>query len=268
MPIGPLAEVCRRHGIPLVEDGAQSFAGAASVESSESDVVLLSFGPIKTCTALGGAVILLRDREMAGRVERRLSGFPRQPTREYIFRVLKMSLLQALTWPPLFTALCTAMSACGFDWDRLLASLTRGFAGERFWERLRRQPAHPMLGLLERRLASYSSQTIVERARRANLLWNLLGTVERPGTAASAHTHWVLPIVASEPERLVWALRQLGYDATVLASSLVQHSSESCPQDERWNRLVYLPNHPAADPKKLAAAIRASSMPAIDIAST
>lgn len=268
MPISPLAEVCLRHGIPLVEDAAQSFAGTTQFEHSESDVVLLSFGPIKTCTALGGAVLLLRDGAMAGRVERRLSGYPRQPTGEYLLRVLKMSLLQALTWPPLFTILTAAMAACGLDWDRLLASLTRGFAGERFWERLRRQPANPLLGLLERRLAIYSSQTIAERARRANLLWNLLGSVERPGSVASDHTHWVLPVVAAEPERLVVALRQLGYDATVLASSLTQNSGESCPEDDRWNRLVYLPNHPAADPTKLAAAIRASSMPAMGIAST
>ncbi len=268
MPTGPLAEVCHRHDIPLIEDAAQSFACAGSFEKSESDAVFLSFGPIKTCTALGGAVLLLRDGEMAGRIERRLSAYPRQPTREYFFRVLKMSLLQALTWQPLFTALCTVMAACRFDWDRLLASLTRGFAGERFWERLRRQPSHPLLGLLERRLASYSTQSVLDRARRANLLWDLLGAVERPGSAASDHTHWVLPIVAPEPAQLVIELRQLGYDATVLASSLTQNSGESCLEDDRWNRLVYLPNHPAAEPTKLAAAIRATSMPEIGIAST
>jgi perosamine synthetase len=260
MAIRPLADVCRGRGIQLIEDAAQAFAGPSRFADSESDVVLLSFGPIKTCTALGGALILLREAELAARIDRRLSGYPQQPTNEFLIRVLKMSLLQTLAWPPVFTVLVSVLTACGVDWDRFLSSMTRGFSGQRFWDRLRRKPAHALIALLEHRLASYPVRSLADRAHRANLLWNLIGTIDRPGISIADHTHWVLPIASDEPQRLVKALRTCGYDATQVASSLIQTADESCPEDSRWNRLVYLPNHPAADPAKVTAAVEAAGI--------
>jgi len=255
MPISPLAMVCRRRGIQLVEDAAQAFDRPSRLSKSESDVVLLSFGPIKTCTALGGAIVLLRDADMAGRLHQRLAAYPRQSSQEFFKRALRMCFLQALTWPPAFTALVSVLDACGVDWDRLLSRLTRGFAGKAFWARLRRQPSWEMIALLERRLATSCSRALEDRTRSANLLWSHMGAIERPGADAADHSHWVLPIVAAQPDRLLKALRSSGYDATRIASSLIQAANETCPADARWDRLLYLPNHPAADPVKLAATI-------------
>jgi dTDP-4-amino-4,6-dideoxygalactose transaminase len=241
----------------LIEDAAQAFAGDGSMQDSTSDVIFLSFGPIKTCTALGGAVVLLRDPSAAQRLSQRLAGYPAQTWQEFLLRVLKMMLVQCLTWPPAFTALVTVLTVFRIDPDRLLSSLVRGFAGPDFWNRLRRRPAAALLGLLDRRLRTFDPQVISQRQQRSQRLLELLGpSVVRPGGVAARHTHWVLPLSVPQPDRFAGLLRRRGYDATRLASSLAQHAGEGCAEDRRWSQLVYLPAHPSVEPEKLAAIVR------------
>ncbi|TMC32203.1 MAG: hypothetical protein E6J28_14820, partial [Chloroflexi bacterium] len=54
--LAPLAAICRRHGILLVEDCAQSFAGPPDTGDELAAVSMFSFGILKTATALGGAM--------------------------------------------------------------------------------------------------------------------------------------------------------------------------------------------------------------------
>lgn len=261
MNVGSLKEVTARRGLLLVEDAAQAFTGTEAFATPASDVVLLSFGPIKTCTALGGGLILLRDPEVAERLAQRLAGYPPQSTREFLSRVLKMAAVQCLAWPPAFTALLAGLRVCGIDPDPALSSLLRGFTGRNFWKRLRRRPAPALLALLERRLRMFDTRQLTTRVQRARCLWNLLGNVERPGTSASEHTQWVLPIVVTRPDQFVGQLRSCGYDATQLASSVTQFAGHSTGEDQRWNQLVYLPHHPQMRPDRLAA-ILSSLLPA------
>jgi dTDP-4-amino-4,6-dideoxygalactose transaminase len=51
------ARITQQHGLLLIEDCAQSFRGMPQGKSDVSDVAMYSFGPIKTATALGGAVL-------------------------------------------------------------------------------------------------------------------------------------------------------------------------------------------------------------------
>ncbi len=57
----PFVAFARQHDLILVEDRAQSFNGTSECSVSEAHVALYSFGPIKTCTAMGGSLAVGRD---------------------------------------------------------------------------------------------------------------------------------------------------------------------------------------------------------------
>jgi 1-acyl-sn-glycerol-3-phosphate acyltransferase len=62
--LAPLAGVCRRHGLLLIEDCAQSFRGPGDSGSPLADLSLFSFGATKTTTALGGCVVRVCDAQL------------------------------------------------------------------------------------------------------------------------------------------------------------------------------------------------------------
>ena len=61
LDLDPLFEFCRNKGIIVVEDCAQAFNGKVYPGSLKADLNMFSFGPIKTSTALAGALIGVRD---------------------------------------------------------------------------------------------------------------------------------------------------------------------------------------------------------------
>ncbi len=64
----PVLEFARRHGLLVFEDCAQAFAGTQYQGHAESDASMFSFGVIKSSTALGGAVLRVRDAELLRRM--------------------------------------------------------------------------------------------------------------------------------------------------------------------------------------------------------
>ena len=61
MAMEPISAAARRHGLLVIEDCAQAFAADGYRGSAQSNVSLFSFGPIKTATALGGALLRVSD---------------------------------------------------------------------------------------------------------------------------------------------------------------------------------------------------------------
>ena len=74
-PVDGVAEL-RRRGVLVVHDIAQGFSRDMLDTPPDGDVTLLSFGPIKRRTALGGAIALFRDPALAARVRARVDGYP------------------------------------------------------------------------------------------------------------------------------------------------------------------------------------------------
>ena len=58
--LGPLVTYARRHHLAIIEDCAQAFTGRDERGYPGADISLFSFGPIKTATALGGAIAYVR----------------------------------------------------------------------------------------------------------------------------------------------------------------------------------------------------------------
>ena len=95
--LGAIADLARSNGLWLVEDCAQAFSGPSWIGSSEADVSLFSFGPIKTQTALGGALVRISDQSVRTRMDDVINSYPTVARLKFGWRVLKYGLFKLLT---------------------------------------------------------------------------------------------------------------------------------------------------------------------------
>jgi dTDP-4-amino-4,6-dideoxygalactose transaminase len=259
MPLEPLVDLARQHGLHLIEDCAQAYAGSTYRGHAECDVSMFSFGPIKTSTALGGAVFRFRDSELCRRFQRAQCDYPVQPTAEYRARLVKYALLKFLSYRMVFTCFAGLLRLRGKTPDQFLNAAVRGFAGDEFFCRIRRQPCAALLAVLARRLATYSQQAIDERVRVARGAMEMLPAGRCLGRSAGDHTHWIFPFLAASPAATVRRLYDKGFDATQGASSLCALSppagwpaGEAPGQAARaMSQIVYLPVYPGISTSKL-----------------
>ena len=251
LELEPIAAIAREHGLTVIEDCAQAFDGGRYLGHPEADVSMFSFGPIKTATALGGAVLRVRDADLLRRMRQHQASWPIQARSKYLSRILKYSLLKALSSRLLFDLLVRTWRVMGRDHDRLVNGSVRGFAGSGFFERIRQRPPGPLLALLRRRLAGYVVRRLARRTANGQLLVSLLdGAVVCPGREMSPHSHWVFPILAQDPQRVIAALRKAGFDATQGESMCVVPPPPDRPEVipstavDLLAKIVYLPNYP------------------------
>ncbi len=251
IPMEPIIAFARAHELLVIEDCAQAYDGGQYSGHPEGDVAMFSFGPIKTATALGGAVLRIRDPELLRRMRERQSSYSLQRRLGYLGRVLKYSVLHAISSRPLFTALVQFWTAMGYDYDRFVNGTTRGFPGPAFFDRIRRQPSTPLLALFERRLRKYDRRRLARRTARGRLLAGLLEEkVVCPGAASAEHNHWVFPILVENPEGVIAALRQAGFDATQGQSMATVPTPADRPElaprlaANSLAKMVYLPMYP------------------------
>lgn len=250
-PLDAAAEAARQNGWFLLEDCAQCFSDPASLGDPRSDAAFFSFGPIKTATALGGALARVRNDSVLARMRAIQAGYPVQRRAGYGLRVLRFALLLLLSRPLLYRAFAAFVGALGRDLDDVVHGSVRAFPRGDLLAQIRRQPSTPLLAFLERRLRRIDG----ERARKRAALGRELAVrvpppLRVPGGRASAHTHWVFPVSARHPTRLVSRLRAAGFDATSRATLDVipapPNRPDLDPVETRRLReaIVYLPVYP------------------------
>jgi perosamine synthetase len=254
----PIVAIARRHRLLVIEDLAQGFGGLHDWGHPDSDVALFSFGPIKTGTALGGALVFVRDRRLLDKMRELHAAYPYQARGAYAVRLLKYAALKAASTRPCYDALVALLQLAGCDYDRLFAGLVRGFPGPELFRRLRRRPAAPLLALLLRRLMQFDPESLARRASRARrLIRRLGGRYCIPGRAATEHSHWVVPILADDPPAIIAALARAGFHATQARSMVTvppltdrQHLAPQVAQT-LVERSVFLPLYPELPDREL-----------------
>ena len=256
MPMDGIAAVAREHDLPLLEDCAQANDGTAYRGHPESTVSMFSFGTIKRQTALGGGLLRFRDASLADSVRAKLASYPRQSRLAYLQRVGTMTLMKAVAAYPLFQLFVAACRVARKDHDATLGTALRGFKHGDLFERLRHQASAPLLRMLSRRLRQAANVPIAERVAIVHAVARAYPAIARPGASASHHTHWLLPVMSREPERLKLHLWEKGFDATCGASNLLSvPAPEGRPvaqQAERFMReVLYLPLYPSATAREM-----------------
>ncbi len=252
--LAPLADICRRRGVMLVEDCAQSFGGPADTGDPRAHVSMFSFGILKTATALGGALFKVRDLSLLDRMRFRHVAWPVQKRAAHAKRLAQTAGLIGLTRPASYALLERAAAASGKDFDRTVNSAVRAFPAEpaaNLARRLEQRPGAPLLRLLEHRLRHFDGDRLAARAASGRRLAAMLPPGLHVGGRALDHTHWLFPVVVSDPDVAIDAVRASGFDAARKASSVCAVAAPADRPDldphrarEAMSRLVFLPAYP------------------------
>lgn len=248
-PLQALGDVCRKHGALLVEDCAQAFSGDFHLGDAAADFSLFSFGPIKRFTALGGGIIVGKDKLALDKIAQTIQAWPRKADAWFFKRTLKFLALKIVSTPLIYAALLRTLSALGKDADALIGSIARGFQAGSITPQLEFQPSPRQQRLLFRRLkvAKHTQSRSAAAAQILQTVQKLLPNIafETLGNAAHKNAHWLMPVLANDtvthPANIVIQLRQLGFDATQGATSMRAFGGD-CAQAQRIMRqVVHLP---------------------------
>jgi perosamine synthetase len=253
MDLRPVVEFAREHGLLLVEDCAQAFQGPDRVGDSAADVTMYSFGSLKTSTALGGAVLRVRDREVLDRMHDIQASYPVQRRATYLRKLLTFLGLIAVSHPCPYGLFARACMRLGYDLDTVVNGVVRGFplreSEATFLQRLRQRPSAPLLAMLLRKLETFDGERLARRASTGERCAGRLREGLHPGRRSLARTHWLFPVVVEDPEALILALRARGLDASRATSSIAvvevtAGGTSPTEASQMMSGVVFLPVYP------------------------
>jgi perosamine synthetase len=254
MDLGVVATFARERGLLLVEDCAQAFQGPEKIGDAAADVSIYSFGTLKTSTALGGAVLRVRDRRVLGRMRGIQASYPTQGRGGYLKKLLKVLGLVAVSRPRPYGLLARACTRLGSDLDALVGVVVRGFPPHEraatFLGRLKQRPSAPLLAMLSRRLRTFEGERLARRTSTGERFLRRLRVLDlHPGQRSLQRTHWLFPVVVEDPEALVASLRRRGLDASQATSSIaVVETPAGCSSPAEaslmMSGVVFLPMYP------------------------
>lgn len=246
-----IVEICRRRNILLVEDKAQAFGSGRRWGNGQSDVAMFSFGTIKTATAGGGAVLRVRDAELANKMRVAQAAYPLQRLPAFAIKLGRIACLKFLGYHipyGLFRWFCNLLRV---DADIVLSRGTRAFPGGDLIVMIRQKPHPALLALLSRRLSRFDPMYLRRRTMIGRLLRDALaGVVDMPGKNALVQTHWVFPLCMENSGEVISRLVSAGFDATsrqsmeVIEAPAGREEIEPTRASEIYLRMVYLPVYP------------------------
>jgi dTDP-4-amino-4,6-dideoxygalactose transaminase len=224
---------------------------------------------IKTSSAGGGAIMVVRDPGLLAGLRRLHRTWPIQQRRAYAGRLLKIVGLLMLGQPSIYQLFFRACARVGRDPDRLISTATRssspvpdGGADAGPLDRLRRRPSPALIAVLRRRLGNFDADRLRRRAAVGERVAAALPESARhPGSGMAAHTHWLFPVLVADPSALVAELRRRGLDASRATSNLTAVTGSDGVTPEAARRLmasiVYLPVFPELPEPGLRELLRA-----------
>lgn len=102
-----IAEICRRRGVPLIEDAAQAFGARVGGKAvgTFGDAGIFSFGMYKNVTAFYGGAVVTPHRWLHEAMQAELATTPYMPLGMVSAKVTKALITDIVTMPPLFRSL-------------------------------------------------------------------------------------------------------------------------------------------------------------------
>ncbi len=212
-----LARTARDHGLLVIQDLAQGFAGPGDRGDGAADVCLQSFGTLKTATALGGALAYVRDAALRRAMAEVQQAWPAQRNRDVARKLAKVAVMMLAQTVPGYSLLSFGCALAGRPVGDVVRAMTRGFGGmdaAQLLVALRHRPAPALLRMLAHRLRRFEPSRLRRRAEAGEAVVSALPPEVCPGHAQARRTHWLVPVSVAEPERLRASLLAVGLDAS------------------------------------------------------
>ena len=206
-------KLARSRGLVAVEDCAQAFNGRSYAGAAEADVTMFSFGPIKTATALGGALLQVKKPELLARMRALQSAYPVQTNGKQLKRILSAAGLKIVSSPRILGFVYGYYKKRGRNYEEELANKVRDVAPLKQKGGLKYQPSASLLWMMNRRLRQLSDGDLATRTHKGRHLAELLkGSAVLPGQTAQHHDYWLFTIATDNQASLLNALREEGFD--------------------------------------------------------
>jgi dTDP-4-amino-4,6-dideoxygalactose transaminase len=247
-----IVAIAKKHNLIIFEDCAQAYAGNLYEGNPASDVVMFSFGFIKTNTAISGAMVKIKDPALYTEVAAQNGHYHQPSTAGYFKKLFKVMFLKLLTKKIIYTGFYNLVMALGKDFEEVLDGFTKGFPGDDIFKQIRHQPSTPNQRLLRKKLANFNQRSITKRVQLAYDILSNIPNNYKISFENKRHTYWVMPVETHDPDGLIKHLRSNGFDASQKASSLIKLGKSDVaphPEELTLENLVYLPVYPAMSRK-------------------
>ncbi len=262
LDLDKLIDAAHAAGLLVVEDSAQAFCGKEYAGHPKADVAMFSFGPLKTSTALGGALINVRDAALRARMREIQNAYAVQPTAKQVKRIAQFALLKLVTLPTVYGAAHRIHALFGGEFEDKLVEKVRNVAVLKKTNNLRFKPSTALLALLWRRLERFNAATSAQRMKKGRRLAELLdGALELPATDTPYLDYWQFGVLVDSVGEFIAHMRKHGFDAANLPRSQPVAAPEDRPELAPHNatdllaRLVIVPCYstlPDSDLQRLA----------------
>lgn len=250
--LGEIAELVKGTDILLVEDCAQAFVGRTFIGSPDVHVSLFSFGPIKTCTAFGGALCTIRQPALLRNMQALQTNYPRQRITSFLSKVVKYAVFKIITDSSfIYGMFIAALRLSGKDHHIVITHLSHSLRSNRsFLAQIRLRPSGGLLRSLRHRIRSFKSRRLEDRDFRASMFASSLPSSLQPvgyleEEKFSRH-YWIFPVRSKSPRRVLDSLLEAGFDAASGSASLsvVEYSGPQITTPtarQMLESIVYLP---------------------------
>lgn len=273
-----LRSVADNHQLELWEDCAETFTGLGHQNylgsSAHADLRFFSFGTIKTATALGGGIALLKNNDATKhmcRLQQNLCN--KQQTRGEFFRKVTTAIaLNSIADSPLRVGTLSAFcDLCGLSFDTIVTYSVRGFVLpnatamssnaknrtgknddrciQSYIRQIRRRPSYALLAVLHRRLeqSKRMAPSVPSRIRRckrvaAMLEAELPDVLLFPNLFNFVNTFWAFPICCPDRDIVSRNMQSVGFDVASGASQLCSVSKFTDSSDSEQIREELCPS--------------------------
>lgn len=220
--------VAKSKGLVAVEDCAQAFNGHAYSGASEADVVMFSFGPIKTATALGGALLHVKQPELLSCMKVLEAAYPVQQEKKHLKRIVSAAGIKIVSSRLMLGIVYRYYRKRGRNYEEELSNKVRDVAPLKQKGGLHYQPSASLLWMMNRRMRQLNEGDLAIRTQKGRLLAGLLRDVAMlPGQTSQHHDYWLFSVVTDKPNDLIDALREEGFDAGGLPRSQTVEAPKS-----------------------------------------
>ena len=205
--------IAHQRGALVIEDCAQAYAGPAWHGDSAADVSLFSFGPLKSATAFGGAIAVIRNPDLADRMRHEFQKDPVQPVSNYRQRIVKYAAIKWLSQPRQYATATMVLRGLKVDTSKVIDRMTRNVPHNELIPTIRQRPCAAVVEMIANRLADGDAPVKQRRAAAEALLQHIAPDKVIPTRHETEHGFWLIPLICKNPSFVRKQLLEGGFDA-------------------------------------------------------